>query len=210
MVYDQENRIKDLENKVANLYVELEKALSMPANASTRISQITNIVQSSDMIVHGLPTNSGCDNFTIISMIFMQIGAERFLQDIISVSVHNSPQKQAQQQSQPVADSIQSFSLKVKFKSSQVRDEIINCKRAIGDLPASLLFPQLSGTLHQKVYLNECLPAPIFKLFMDTRKIAKQRGYQRTWVRSGVISVRKQEGAPRITISSAADLTSLP
>lgn len=98
----------------------------------------------------------------------------------------------------------------VHLKSPQIRDEIINCKRTKGDLTASTIFPNFSGVLQQKVFLNEWLPPPVFKLFMEARKTAKQKGYERAWVRRGIISVRKCEGAPRIDISSKVDLDNLP
>ena len=104
----------------------------------------------------------------IVTRIFNFIGATRFLVDVICVRKLNGA-KENESYSTPNGDTavLTSFSLILRFKSVQVRNEVMRLKILKGNIPVVSIFPNLPDLAENKVFLNEflaelTLPADIF------------------------------------------------
>ena len=94
----------------------------------------------------------------IVTRIFNFIGATRFLVDVMSIRKLNST-KENESSSTPNGDSAvhTSFSLILRFKSVQVRNEVMRLKILKGNIPVVSIFPNLPDLAESKVFLSEFL-----------------------------------------------------
>ena len=94
----------------------------------------------------------------IVTRIFNFIESTRFLADVISIRKLNST-KENESFSTPNGNSaiLTSFSLILRFKSVQVRNEVMRLKILKGNIPVVSIFPNLPDLAESKVFLNEFL-----------------------------------------------------
>ena len=111
-----------------------------------------------EIVVSGLPTRGQLSYENIVTRICNFIGATRFLVDVISIRKLNSA-KENESSSTPNDDSavLSSFSLVLRFKSVQVRNEVMRLKILKGNIPVVSIFPNLPDLAENKVFLNEFL-----------------------------------------------------
>ena len=101
------------------------------------------------------------------------------------------------------------YSLILRFKSVQVRNEVMRLKIVKGNIPVVTIFPDLPDLAENKVFLNEFLPKEVLELLRLVRSRAKARNYERVWVRNEQIFVRKSSDSDIISITSQSDLNKL-
>ena len=77
-----------------------------------------------------------------------------------------------------------SISLALRFKSVQVRNEVMRFKILKGNIPVDIIFPNLPDLAENKVFLDEFLAKEVHKLLILVRARAKARNYERVWVRN--------------------------
>ena len=143
-------------------------------NTSERFSQVDTRLQAleqrageqtvrphestAEIVVPGLPTRGQLSYKNIVIRIVIFIGATRFLVDVISIRKLNST-KENESSSTPNGDSAvyTSFSLILRFKSVQIRNEVMRLKILKGNVPVVSIFPNLPDLAESKVFLNEFL-----------------------------------------------------
>ena len=165
---------------------------------------------TAEIVVSGLPTRGQLSHQDIISRIFNFVEAARFLDDIISIRKLNSV-KENGGSGAPNGDTAvrTSYSLILRFKSVQVRNEVMRLKIVKGNIPVVAIFPDLQDLTEDKVFLNEFLAKEVLKLLRLVRARAKARNYERVWVRNEQIFVRKSSDSDIISIMSESDLNKL-
>ena len=111
---------------------------------------------AAEIVVSGLPTRGQLSYEDTVTRIFNFIGATRFLVDVISIRKLNST-KENEISSTPNDDSAvhTSFSLILRFKSVQVRNEVMRLEILKGNIPVVSIFPNLPDLAQSKVFLNE-------------------------------------------------------
>ena len=111
---------------------------------------------TAEIIVSGLPSRGQLLYEDIVSRILNFIGAARFIGDVISIRKLNSA-KENESSSTHNGDAavLMSFSLILRFKSVQVRNEIMRLKILKGNIPVVTIFPDLPDLAF--VFLNEFL-----------------------------------------------------
>lgn len=78
--------------------------------------------------------------------------------------------------------------LVVKLSSNAVRNRWIDGKRARGALDGSEVAPSLAGS---RIEVNERLPSSTRQIFGDARRAVKEGRLHHTWVRNGIIYVKR-------------------
>ena len=101
-----------------------------------------------------------------------------------------------------------SYSLILRFKSVQVRNEVMRLKIVKGNIPLVTIFPDLSDLTEDKVFLSEFLAKEVLKLLRLVRDRAKAHNYERVWVTNEQIFVRKSSDSD-ISITCESDLNKL-
>uniref|UniRef100_A0ABD2VWY9 FP protein C-terminal domain-containing protein n=1 Tax=Trichogramma kaykai TaxID=54128 RepID=A0ABD2VWY9_9HYME len=191
MIGEDETRLRDLENDMSRAYLEIEKLREQVDGLSSVSRQ-----QTTEFTVPGIPsTLPEKDDDAVIAGVLGRIGAERFLPDITRV-----------RRMKPRNSASEFWTLLVVCKSSVVRDEIVCLKIQKGDIAVSDIIPNQASAAERKLFLNEWLPRPVHELLQEVRSKARARGYQRVWIRDGVIFVRKYSTAQRIQINSKSDI----
>ena len=106
----------------------------------------------------GLAKSRSLSYEDIVTRIFNFIGATRFGVDVISIRKLNST-KHNESSSTANGDSAvhMSFSLILRFKSVQVRNQVMRLKILKGKIPVVSIFPNLPDLAKSKVSLNEFL-----------------------------------------------------
>ena len=157
-----------------------------------------------------MPSQGQLSHEEIVNRIFNFVGATRFLGDIISIRKLKTV-KENGSSSNPNNDTAvrMSYSLILRFKSVQVRNEVMRLKIVKGNIPVVTIFPDLSDLTENKVFLSEFLAKEVFKLLRLVRARAKAHNYERVWVRNEHIFVRKSSDSDIISITSESDLNKL-
>ncbi|CAB0042608.1 unnamed protein product [Trichogramma brassicae] len=191
MIGEHETRLNDLENNLSRAYVEIEKS-------RTHIDQMSycSRQQTTEFTVSGIPSSlPESENDQVVGTVLTCIGAQRFLSDITRV-----------RRLKPKDASSEFRTLLVVCKSSVVRDEIIRLKILKGDIPVANILPAYRDAAQRKLYLNEWLLQDTFKLLQEVRAKARTCGFERVWIRGGIIYVRKNGSSQKIQINSNLDL----
>ena len=146
----------------------------------------------------------------IVTSIFNFIGATRYLDDVMSIRNLNSAKDNGSVSTLNGNTAVpMSLSLILRFKSVQVRNEVMRLKILKGDIPVITIFPNLPDLDGNKIFSNEFLTKEVLKLLRLVRAWAKARNYERVWVRNEEIFVRKNTDSEVISISSESDLNKL-
>ncbi|CAB0036344.1 unnamed protein product [Trichogramma brassicae] len=172
MIGEHETRLNDLENNLSRAYVEIEKL-------RTHIDQMSycSRQQTTELTVSGIPSSlPESENDQVVGTVLTCIGAQRFLSDITRV-----------RRLKPKDASSEFRTLLVVCKSSVVRDEIIRLKILKGDIPVANILPAYRDAAQRKLYLNEWLLQDTFKLLQEVRAKARTCGFERVWIRGGII-----------------------
>ncbi|CAB0042380.1 unnamed protein product [Trichogramma brassicae] len=176
MIGEHETRLNDLENNLSRAYVEIVKL-------RTRIDQMSfcSRQQTTEFTVSGIPSSlPESENDQVVGTVLSCIGAQRFLSDITCV-----------RRLKPKDASSEFRTLLVVCKSSVVRDEIVRLKILKGDIPVADILPAYRSAAQRKLYLNEWLFQDTFKLLQEVSTKARTCGFERVWIRGGIIYVRK-------------------
>ena len=130
-------------------------------------------------MVSGLPTRGQLTYEEIVNRINF-VGATRFLGDIISIRKLKTV-KENGSSSTTNGDNVvlMSYSLILRFKSVQVRKEVMRLKIVKGNIPVVTIFPHLPDLAENKVFLNEFLPKEVLELLRLVRARAKAHNYER-------------------------------
>ena len=106
----------------------------------------------------------------IVTSIFNFIGASRFLGDVISIRKLNTV-KEYGRSSTPGGGTatFMTFSLILRFKSVQVRNEAMKLKILKGNIPVVTIFPNLQDLAENEVFLNEFLGKELHRLLILVR-----------------------------------------
>ena len=128
---------------------------------------------------------------------------------MISIRKLNSVKESESSTSNEGTAVLTSFSLILRFKSVQVRNEVMRFKIVQGNTPVITIFSDLPDLAENKVFLNEFLTKEVHKLLRLVRARTKARNYDRVWVRNEQIFVRKSSHSEIISISSESDLNKL-
>ena len=162
---------------------------------------------TAEIIVSGLPTRGQLSYGEIVTSIFNFIGANRFLGDLISIKKLNTVKENGSLSTPDGGTAtLMSFSLILRFKSVQVRNEVMRLKILKGNIPVVTVSPNLPDLAENKVFLNKFLTKEVHKLLRLVRARAKARNYEWVWVRNEQIFVRKNSDSEVIPISSESDL----
>ena len=163
-----------------------------------------------EIVVSGLPTRGQLTYEEIVNRIFNFIGATRFLGDIISIRKLKALKEKGSSSTTNGDNAVlMSYSLILRFKSVQVRNEVMRLKIVKGNIHVVTIFPDLPNLAENKVFLNEFLPKEELALLRLVRARAKARNYERVWVRNEQIFVRKSSHSDIISITSESDLNKL-
>ena len=156
------------------------------------------------MVIGGLPCDTILSESEITQKIVQTIGASKFYDDIIFVKKRLV--KKHNNTSANTSDLPKTFSIIVRFKSENVRNEVMRLKKLYGDLSVFEIFPDIPNSSSNRILINEWLQPHMYKLLQLTRTKAKNIGYERVWIFNEIISVRKNASSPKIEIFSEADL----
>lgn len=100
------------------------------------------------------------------------------------------------------------FTLKIKFKSSCIRDFVLEKKRKFGQIKISDICSEIEDD--GIIYINEFFSKYIFDLYMRARKIKSDTGWEgRLWVRSGMLYARAANSDTISEIMTADDLSKI-
>ena len=146
---------------------------------------------TAEIVVSGLPTRGQLTHEEIVNRIFNFFGATRFLGDVISIRKFNSVNENESSTSYEGMAALKSFSLILRFKSVQDRNEVTRLEILKGHIPVVTIFPDLPDLAEHKVFLNEFLAKEVYKLLRLVRARAKARHYDRVRVRIEQIFIRK-------------------
>lgn len=98
-------------------------------------------------------------------------------------------------------------SIVVSFLNRYVKEDFVASARLIKSLsPVDLGF---AGAPNQRIFVNDHLSPEYKKLLTQTKQIAKEKGYQYTWVKFSKIHVRKNDTSHVIVINYEKDLNKL-
>lgn len=159
---------------------------------------------TSELVVSGIPSDIDLTLDEITTKILHRLDLDRMSHHVLS----SRPFLQNQiRHLNGEPSSVSTFSYIIKLSSTDVRDHIIDVKRQSGQFTAVDLFQAGPVVI---VYMNEFLSAPQYNLLRRTREFARQRNYDRVWVRFSTIYLRKSRDSPNLTINSELDLTTLP
>ena len=120
---------------------------------------------TAEIVVSGLPTRGQLAYEGIVNRIFNFVGAFRFLGYIISIRKLKTI-KENGSSSTTTGDNavLMTYSLILRFKSVQVRNEVMRLKIVKGNIPVATIFPDLPDLAENKVFLNEFLPKEVLEL----------------------------------------------
>lgn len=227
------HRLDDVEKDIQEINARLDKLEKNQCSSN----QQTNTQNLSEIIVSGIPLQSLKSDVQIVNAALTKIGAEPFVNDVINIRRRLQPQQtQTSAAVQAETNEVESsaseitpsensenrsersttqnktgfYTLRVKFKSAEIRDEIMRRKISHKDLLATDIFPELATVLKDRVlYLNEWLPPYTFKLLQSARVKARDANYLNPYVRQGRIFVKKDAESERIAINTEADLAKI-
>ena len=174
------------------------------ANTKQALAYTQHQKSLAEVIIGGIPVDSTVSEIEITHKVLQKIDASKYLDDIIFAK-KCAFKKHAKSNVNSV-DLPQFYSIIVRFKSENVRNEVIRLKKLYGDIPAFEIFPELPNSIRERISINEWLQPHMFKLLQLTREKAKNLGYERVWLFNEVISVRKNASSPKIEIFSETDL----
>ena len=152
-----ETRLNEVAKNTSERFSQVDARLqALEQRAGEQIVRANE--STAEIVVSGLPTRGQLSYEDIVTRIFNFIGATRFLVDVISIRKLNSTKKN-ESPSTANGDSVvhTSFSLILRFKSVQVRNEVMRLKILKGNIPVVSIFPNLPDLAESKVFLNEFL-----------------------------------------------------
>lgn len=159
---------------------------------------------SADVVVTGVPKNLTLSDREIADLIFDSLGISHLKSDIIDIRVLSKNRVEASASNSRQNDSTISYIL--VLKSIPVRDLVIKKKREKRVLKAYDVFPTESSS---QIYVNEFLPADMYKLRNRAKAKAAASGFKHVWVRGGRIYARRDLGQEILTIDTDDDLAKL-
>ena len=198
---NHEDRLALLESGRADDRALVEEKL---ANTKQALAYTQHQKSLAEVIIGGIPIDSTFSELEIAHKVLSKIDASKFIDDIIFAK--KCTFKKHTQSNANSVDPHKFYSIIVRFKCENVRNEVIRLKKLYGDIPAFEIFPELPNSIRERIIINEWLQPHMFKLLQLTREKAKNLGYERVWLFNEVISVRKNASAPKIEIFSEADL----
>ena len=204
-----ESRLNEIARSTSECFSQVDARLQ--ALEQPTVEQTFRPPESTaEIIVSGLPTQGQLSHEEIVNRIFNFVGATRFLGDIISIRKFKTGKESGSSSNQNGDTAVRmSYSLILRFKSVQVRNEVMRLKIIEGNIPVVTTFPDLSDLTENKVFLSEFLAKEMLKLLRLVRARAKAHNYERIWVRNEQIFVRKSSDSDIISITSESDLNKL-
>ena len=208
-----ESRLNEVARSTSERFSQVDarlQALEQQAVEKTAEKTSQSHHSTAEIVVSGLPIRGNLSYEEIVTSIFNFIGASRYLDDVMSIRKLNSAKDNGSVSTSNGDTAVpMSLSLILRFKSVQVRNEIMRLKILKGDIPVVTIFPNLPELDGSKIFLNEFLTKAVLKLLRLVRARAKARNYERVWVRNEQIFVRKNTDSEVISISSESDLNKL-
>ena len=198
---NHEDRLALLETGRADDRVLVEDKL---ASTKQALAYTQHQKSLAEVIIGGIPVESTLSELEIAHKILQKIDASKYFDDVIFAKKRVF--KKYAKSNANSSDLPKFFSIIVRFKSENVRNEVIRLKKLHGDIPVFEIFPDLPNSIRERIIINEWLQPHMFKLLQLTREKAKNLGYERVWLFNEVISVRKNASSPKIEIFSEADL----
>ena len=200
-IVNHEERLASLETGRADDRALVDEKL---ANTKQALAYTQHQKSLAEVIIGGIPVESSLSELEIAHKVLQKIDASKYLDDIIFAKKRTF--KKHTNSSINTSELPKFYSIIVRFKSENIRNEVIRLKKLYGDIPAVEIFPELPNSTKERVIINEWLQSHMYKLLQLTRQKAKNMGYERVWIYNEVISVRKNASSPKIEIFSEADL----
>lgn len=201
------DKVEAHEEQILDLKLNLEH-LSQAFATHTTVGQTASQPLAAEIILAGIPSTLTYTEREIASMILTALGVPELATDILDIRVlpKKTNTRNAQATIAESQNTTETISFVLKLKSLQVRDHIISKTRGKSRLAVKEVF---SNNESGFIYINELLPADIYKLKNATKAKAVLAGFRYVWVKSGRVFARKSDGEPVIQINSEADLSKL-
>ncbi|KAK2579150.1 hypothetical protein KPH14_000911 [Odynerus spinipes] len=171
------------------------KLASKVAALTDKVTRLEGDRRASQLVLSGLPEKPGEDLRTIVTKASSVLGVDLPSTHLVRVT---------RMRGVPNVD--RPRLVHILLASSISRDAIISAKRKKGQLLASEVDATL-GT--RQIFVNEYLSRDTWALLRQARVVARKRGYQHVWIRSGRVYVRRESGSSITSISSTEDLNNL-
>lgn len=196
IVAEQTEKLSTLDTKCNLLTREIENLRETASPAGCCHEPV-------EIIVSGLPLEIKDSSAIMVEKVFHALEVSEFSSEILDirsvsrtsgVAIRNNNNTHLTQ------------SVIVKLKSRRTRDNIIDRKRQIKDLPVSTVFESESKG---KIFVNEFLPRDDYKLLRKAKLMVSSGDIDYVWCKSGKIFARKNNGLPAIILKSDSDLSTL-
>lgn len=164
--------------------------------------------------VNGIPFSCK-DQIESISLKILQVlNLTNLSNDILSVrpikvpklTQPNNSSLPSSQATGNVTDSNANFPFVIKFKSCEIRQHVLQAKRAFGPLKLSHIIQTDNDA---DITLYEMLPRMVHELKMAARAKGKPLGYKYIWASNASVLAQKHERSPLIVITTEEDLNLL-
>ena len=173
---NHEDRLALLESGRVDDRTMLEEKL---ANTKQALAYSQHQKSLAEVIIGGIPAESSLSELVITQKVLQKIDASKYMDDIITAKKRSL--RKHDKSNANSADLPKTCSIIVRFKSENVRNEIIRLKKLHGNISASEIFSEFSNTSY-RILINGWLQPHMFKLLQLTRTKAKSLGYERVWV----------------------------
>ncbi|KAG7297854.1 hypothetical protein JYU34_009232 [Plutella xylostella] len=200
---------KSLEQEISNkskiiktLQEENIKIKSDLSGMRNRIMTTEKLSRSCNLEIHGIPEKKNENVMTIY----------KTLCDLVSHTYSEYDVKACRRVAKFSKTSSHPRTILVTLSSPRARDEIISSVLRLNkskDYLTSEDFGFNKETQKNRVYVSENLCPEIKELLFETKKVAKERNYQFTWVKFGQIYVRKNVESQVILIKNQECLVKL-
>ena len=93
-------------------------------------------------------------------------------------------------------------SIVVSFISDQVRDRVLRIHGLIDSYTFNDIYSESNLDKTYPIYLHKMLPQELHNLFMNVRRLAKEKGYRKPWVSGDRIALKKSSNSGVIHLTN--------
>lgn len=191
-----DGRLKELEDQQSQ-YVGLQTRIT---DLQERLNNQAQSALRNEIEIHGITETPNENPYHIALTIANKIGTELSELDIEHATRAGTRRNEKEK------NIFNPRPFVIKFTRRAKRDEFLRNAKSRRGVKAG----DVDGTTNTtRIFFNERLTRENRLLFRDTRRMAKEAGYQYCWTRNGSIFVRKREGAGVHRIQSKTDIENL-
>lgn len=194
-------RVDMLEQEILALRNEVETLKQAQLSEQAELRRVTTAALEAEVILSGAPCPTIESASAVVKKVASAVGCP-LEEDAVVSARFLVPRGRQPSANRPLP-------LVVKLSSGGLRARLLSAKKRKGPLTTADLGLTTTGP-PSTVYVNEALPADLYKLLIAARAAAREKGFKYVWHQNGSILVRRADGTQVRRIRSAEDLAALP